>query len=210
MPNPAFETVDPPYTSFRFEVVLSLNTPLPGITSPLCSAAFADCDGLEMSMEPKTVREGGNNGVQTHLIGPVSYSQVTLKRGMTANLDLWRWFAAATQPGRDATASGQVTMMDSSGTPRIVFKLTDCLPVKMRGPSLNAKDGLVAIEELQMVYAKLEVLPAGADGIGIGIGISADFTAGISAGISAGVGASASVGGSASAGLSASASFELG
>jgi phage tail-like protein len=190
MANPAFETVESPYTSFRFEVVLELSQPSSGITNPICNAAFAECDGLEMSMEPKLIREGGQNLVQHHRVGPVSYSQLTLRRGMTANLDLWRWFADAAQPKHDPTANGQVIVMDAAGTPRIIFKLTECLPVKLRGPSLNAKDGMVAIEEMQLVYATLEVAPPGGGGVGIGIGISAGI--GISGGASVGVSISAS------------------
>jgi phage tail-like protein len=201
--NPANETVEPPYTSFRFEVVLELNSALPGVGSPICNAAFAECDGLEMSMEPKAIREGGNNAAQPHRIGPVSYSQLTLRRGMTASLDLWRWFAAAARPGQDASASGRVTLMDASGAPRITFTLLECLPVKVRGPALNAKDGMVAVEELQLVYASMEVGPPDAPSAGQGIGVSAGFTAGISAGISAGasVGGGISVGGGLSAGI---------
>ena len=32
------------------------------------------------------------------------------------------------------------------------FELTGCLPQKLKAPTLNAKDGLVAIEELQVAY----------------------------------------------------------
>lgn len=172
MSNPAFETVESPYTAFRFEVVLNLDNPPVGVTNPICNAAFAECDGLEMTMEPKAVREGGNNQEQIHLMGPVSYSQLTLKRGMTANLQLWSWFAAAGQSGRISTAQGQVTLWDASGRPCITFILTNCLPVKLRGPSLNAKDGQIAIEEMQLVYASLKVKPA--NGVGSG-GQNADL-----------------------------------
>ncbi len=207
MANPASETVDPPYTAFRFEVILNLNSPPPGVTNPVCNAAFAECDGLEMTMEPKTFREGGNNQEQHHLIGQIGYGQLTLKRGMTANLQLWNWFAAAGQTGRRSTAyaQGQVTLWDASGTPRVTFVLTNCLPVKMRGPSLNAANGQIAIEEMQLVYSQMTVKPAGAAGAGLSfsagfsVGASADLTAGFSAEASAsfnaGVSASASVSG---------------
>src|SRR4029450_485331 len=141
MPNPAFETVDPPFVAFRFEVALDLDEPPAGVTNPVCNAAFAECDGLEMTMEPKTFREGGNNREQLHRIGPVSYGQVTLRRGMTPNLNLWTWFTAATQPGRRSTAQGQVTLWDADGTPRVLFILNTCLPVRLRGPSFNATHG---------------------------------------------------------------------
>jgi len=29
--------------------------------SALCNAAFAECDGLDMTMDVKSIREGGNN-----------------------------------------------------------------------------------------------------------------------------------------------------
>ena len=74
-----------PFTAFRFEVVLDLENPVGGLTNPLCDAAFAECDGLEMTMEPKTVESGGVNNRQIHLIGPAKFAQLTLKRGMTSN-----------------------------------------------------------------------------------------------------------------------------
>jgi phage tail-like protein len=188
--NPAQETIEPPYTSFRFEVVLEPNTPLPGVGSPICNAAFSECEGLEMSMEPKTIREGGNNLAQPQRIGPVSYGQITLRRGMTSSLDLWRWFAAAAKPGQDSSASGKIVVLDAGGTPRIAFTLYDCLPVRVRGPSLNAKDGTIAVEELQIVYAQLEIGPPDAGGAGLGIGVSAGFGAGVSASVSVGGGVS--------------------
>ena len=38
-----------------------------------------------------------------------------------------------------------------------MFVLHDCLPVKLKAPALNAKDGLVAIEEMQIAYAAMDV-----------------------------------------------------
>lgn len=191
-----------PLTTFRFEVVLDLDQPVPGLESPLCDAAFAECDGLDMTMQHKTVESGGVNDRQLHLIGPVSYGQVTLKRGMTANLQLWNWFAQGTVPGSVLTAHGQITLWDPAGNPAIQFTLTGCLPVKMRAPSLNAQNGLVAVEELSMVYEQLTVsMPGAAGGLGASAGVS------VSAGLSAGVSLSARAGMSASASLNASASL---
>ena len=208
MANPALETVDPPYTAFSFEVVLNLDDPPPGVTNPVCHAAFSECDGLEMSIEPKTVRSGGDNGRQYHFIGPTTYSQLTLKRGMTANLELWNWFLATTQTGRVSTAQGEVTLWDADGTPRITYVLENCLPVKMRGPSLNAQNGQIAIEEMQLVYASMFVKPAGSSsnpsiGFGFGASIGAGFSASASASlsVSGGPGLSGSIDAGATASL---------
>ena len=157
---------DYPFTAFRFDVQLHVSDPQSvGLTNPLCEALFAECDGLEMTMEPKTYKEGGNNLEQIHLPGPVSYGQLTLKRGMTANIDLWKWFNAAAgglndgQSGnkRGLTAQGLVTMRDGEGTPTLLFDLFGCLPVKLKGSPLSGKDGQVALEELQIAYRSLKI-----------------------------------------------------
>jgi len=200
-----------PFTTFRFEVVLDLDEPAAGLTSPLCDAAFAECDGLEMTMEPKTVLQGGLNRDQVQLIGPVKYSQVTLRRGMTANLQLWSWFALAAQTGRVSTAHGEVTMWNSDGTPAVVFSLQGCLPVKMRAPSLNARDGLVAVEELALVCRRLTVSAPGATAsVGFGISADASFSLGAGGSLSAGAGAGGSLSVSGGADLSASAGASAG
>ena len=186
MASPALETVEPPFVTFRFEVVMDLAEPPPGLDNPVCNAAFAECDGLEMSIEPKTFHEGGNSLEQHHLVSKVSYGQLTLRRGMTANLQLWQWMAAAAVPGKDLTAEGRITLWGADGTPQLTWVLRECLPIRMRGPSLNAKEGQVAIEEMQLVYRSLELRPAGAGGSGLSFGVSAGVSAGFSASASAG------------------------
>jgi phage tail-like protein len=195
-----------PFTAFRFEVVLDLDQPTAGLDSPLCDAAFAECDGLEMTMEPKIVESASVTNRQQRLIGPMKYGQITLKRGMTSNLQLWQWFAQ-TRPGSVLTAHGQITMWDTDATPVIQFTLQGCLPVKMRAPSLNAREGQIAIEELGLVCEQFSVSSPGDSGLALGIGITAG--AGLSASASLSVGASASAGLSLSggAGLSVGGSF---
>ncbi len=142
-----------PFTTFNFRVTLQLD----GESRPICEGEFSEVDGLEMSLAPKTIREGGNNARQIHLVGPVSYGQLTLKRGMTSNFDLWRWFGEV-QQNRALRASGEIIMLAADrSTETVRFQLTGCLPVKLRAPSLSARDGLLAIEEMQIAYEALEV-----------------------------------------------------
>lgn len=206
--DPGPEGTTSPYTAFRFQVELSLAQSVPGINGLVCRGAFSECDGLEMTMEPKAIREGGNNQEQLHLIGPISYGQLTLKRGMTGNRDLWNWFSAVGRTGRQSTANGKVVIADATGKPSLTFVLENCLPVKLRGPSLNGKDGQIAIEEMQLVYSRLSIRGAGDAGAGVSldggfsVGASADVTAGLSAGGGAGASATASASASANASVS--------
>jgi phage tail-like protein len=187
---------DTPFVAFRFDVTLLVDNAGPlGLTNPLCGASFAECDGLEMTMEPKVVREGGNNTNQIHLVGPLSYSNLTLKRGMTGNLDLWKWFnGAAGGPKRGSRATGIVLMHDASGNPTLRFTLTKCLPVKLKAAALNAKDGVIALEEMQISYDRFTIEPADAGDSGPGIGASVSLSAGISVGASLSVSGGFSLG----------------
>src|SRR5919199_2511786 len=86
----ANESVRHPFVAFNFAVEIRVD----GVAMQVCDAAFAECDGLEMTMDVKTIREGGNNNQQTRLTGPVNFGQLVLKRGMTKSFDLWDWFDA--------------------------------------------------------------------------------------------------------------------
>jgi phage tail-like protein len=142
------------FTTFRFAVEINVE----GISEEVCRAAFAECDGLEMTMEPKTFHQGGQNTEQIHLAGPVSYAQLTLKRGMSKDFGLWRWFTEMSKTDkRRLRGQASIVMLDGAGQKQITFKLKDCLPIKLRAPALNAKEGGIAIEEMQLVYSSLEV-----------------------------------------------------
>jgi phage tail-like protein len=149
-----------PFTAFNFRVEVQVA----GIGAPLANAAFSECDGLEMSMEPKTIREGGRNSGPVHMAGPVSYGQLTLKRGMTSNVDLWRWFERVNARGNGGLrGTAEVVSLAGDGvTEQLRFRLGGCLPVKLKGTPLNAKDGQIAVEEMQIAYESLELLSGGA------------------------------------------------
>ncbi|HEY2962165.1 MAG TPA: phage tail protein [Pyrinomonadaceae bacterium] len=147
----ANETVIYPFTAFNFAIEIKVE----GVAMQICDAAFSECDGLEMTMDVKTIREGGNNGKQIRLTGPINYGQVTMKRGMTATFDLWDWFnLMLTDPSLRSDAEVVVFAPDGQ-TERARFLLSRCVPVKLKAPPLNAKDAAVAIEELQLSYESL-------------------------------------------------------
>lgn len=150
----ASDLTAPPFVAFNFSVEITI-----GGGAPLCAAGFAECDGLEMNQELKTIREGGNNGVQVRLGGPTTYGMLTLKRGLTPSFDLWTWFEQAITDS-SVVAQTDVVMFDQDGiTPIVLFSLDGCRPLKLKAPPLNAKDGTVAIEELQIAYESLTCVP---------------------------------------------------
>jgi phage tail-like protein len=144
-----------PFTAFNFSVEINKA----GDSAALVAAAFQECDGLEMTMEVKTIREGGDNARQIRLNGPVALGQLTLKRGMTADFALWRWFEESVANPR-LRAEAEVVLFAADGaTERARFALTRCLPVKLKAPPLNAREGQLAIEEFSLAYETLRLLP---------------------------------------------------
>ncbi len=145
-----------PFSAFNFGVEIVRSD----ASSPLVSAAFSECDGLEMGMEIKTIREGGSNDRQIRLAGPATLGQLTLKRGMTdASFDLWKWMSDSIA---DPTlrAEAEVVLYGADGaSERARFVLSRCLPIKLKAPTLNAKDGAIAVEELQLAYERITVKP---------------------------------------------------
>jgi phage tail-like protein len=89
----------------------------------------------------------------------VTYGTLTLKRGMTQNQDIWIWFVAvADGRRRNARASGVIRQYSRSGSVvDVSYELHGCLPIKVKAPSMNAKDGIIAIEELQIAYTTMSV-----------------------------------------------------
>lgn len=154
-----------PFTNFNFSVEINVK----GVGSKLCNAEFSDCDGLDLTLDLKTIREGGNNTQQIRLLGPVNYGTVTLKRGMTDSFDLWDWFDAqqqgtASQLRNDLRGDAEIVIMSADQqTERVRYLLSKCLLAKLKAPTLNAKDGAIAIEEMQLVFESMTVKrPGGA------------------------------------------------
>jgi phage tail-like protein len=144
-----------PFIAFNFSVEIHRD----GQSGPLVGAAFAECDGLEMTMEVKTIREGGDAARAIRLSGPVSYANLTLKRGMTEDFGLWTWFRDQVGNPR-LRADAEVVMLAPDGTgERARFQLSRCLPVKLKAPALSATATAIAVEELQIAYETLKFKP---------------------------------------------------
>lgn len=122
----------------------------------LCSSAFSDCTGLEATMEPKVIKEGGRNYGAAQRAGPVTFATVILKRGMTTTRHLWKWFDVVTNQGSYAyRLAAIINMYDISGEAVLAWKLSRALPIKFKAADLSAKNTEVGIEELHLAHEGL-------------------------------------------------------
>lgn len=150
-----------PYLAFNFLITLVDSANAPG--TPLTAAqskpagGFSECSGLEMSMDIEEYKEGGNNGLTLRFPTRVKWANLRLKRGVAIADDLWLWHYGFVQ-GRVVRRDGVVTLQDEQQNPVKVWSFTRGLPVKWTGPSLNATQNQVAIEELEIAHEGLKRL----------------------------------------------------
>ena len=127
-----------------------------GGSIPLCSGAFSECTGLEATMEPKVIKEGGRNYGPAQRAGTVTFATVVLKRGVTPTRHLWQWFELLTRQGGYAhRLAATVTLYNGAGEGVLAWKLEKALPVKFKAGDLSAKGSDVVVEELHLVHEGL-------------------------------------------------------
>jgi phage tail-like protein len=150
-----------PWHVFRFQVDF-VKDPIAGGDSspvPLCSGAFSECTGLEATMEPKVIKEGGRNYGVVQRSGPVTFATVILKRGMTETRDLYNWFEMVGNGSYAYRLAATITMLDRSGGKLLSWTLEKALPVKFKAADLNAKNTEIGIEELHIAHEGMRLVP---------------------------------------------------
>jgi len=162
-----------PIIPFRFEVTFEEGAPKPAGaqsgTPELCRGAFSECTGLEATMDPKVIKEGGRNYGAAQRAGRVTFGTVILRRGLTTNRDLWRWFKLVSRGGYAYRLTATVSLRGPGGENAPVlraWRLRHCIPIKFKAPDMNATTNDVAIEELHLAHEGLELTESTAGGAG--------------------------------------------
>lgn len=144
-----------PLHVFNFEVDFQ-EDPIggsPGSSVPLCSGAFSECTGLEATMEPKVIREGGRNYGAAQRAGAVTFATIVLKRGITQTQHLWKWFDLVTnQSGYAHRLTALVKIRNQAGALVLTWRLEKALAIKFKAADLNARGTEVGIEELHLAH----------------------------------------------------------
>jgi len=155
-----------PLQVFNFQVTFKRDA-LPRSSVPggspvqLCSGAFAECTGLEATVEPKVIKVGGANYGTAQRMGRVSFATVVLKRGMTTTRDLWKWFQLVGGGAYAYRLAVEIEMRDGGGAPVLTWGLARALPVKFKAADLNARGTEIGIEELHLAHEGLTLVHPG-------------------------------------------------
>ena len=122
------------------------------------NVSFSEVSGLSVSTTPIEYREGANKEYTTFKMpGLKKYDNVTLKRGsMATDNGFYEWFntiANNTVERRDIT----ISLLNETHEPVVTWSLKNAFPIKYDGGSLNASDGPVLVESVELAYESFTV-----------------------------------------------------
>jgi phage tail-like protein len=121
----------------------------------VCSGSFAECTGLEATMEPKTIKEGGRNYGAAQRAGGTTFATVVLKRGISSNQNLYQIFNTLAIGTFAPRMQVTINLFDIDGTAIFAWQLDRAMPVKYKFADFNARNSEIGIEELHLVHEGL-------------------------------------------------------
>jgi phage tail-like protein len=133
-----------PFPAFNFAVEIE----------GLLVGGFTDVNGLESRLQTEPYREGGVNGFVHQLPTTAEATNLVLRHGLTASSALWNWYDE-TSSGVVHRKNGTVMLLDRRQIPVMWWNFRNALPVRWSGPTLDARGGEVAFEEIELAHEGL-------------------------------------------------------
>ena len=117
--------------------------------------AFRECTGMGSASDVVEYKASGDKGayVIQKVPGRMKWNNITLKRGITDAVDMWKW-RKLVEDGKmnDARKNGSVVMFSSAGEEVARWEFVRAWPSKLDGPTANAGNNEVGIEELEITH----------------------------------------------------------
>jgi phage tail-like protein len=141
-----------PLPAFNFLVqLIEVN----GLT--ITVAGFSECAGLDTTLEIQEYQEGGVNDRVHKFPSRFTFSNITLRRGVSLDPVLRLWYGNLLR-GQVERRDGLIILMNEMRLPVLAWKFERGLPVKYSGPTLNATASETAIETLEIAHEYLEIV----------------------------------------------------
>jgi phage tail-like protein len=145
MPVPKDAVTGDPLASFHFMVSIGK-----------VSGYFTEVTGIGSeteTIEYKIMSEGAKQPIIRKIPGRLKWSDITLKRGITSNMDFYEWRKQVENGSVDqARLDGTITMLSQDGIPVAEWTFLRGWPSKISGPSIKADGNEVGVEELTIVH----------------------------------------------------------
>jgi len=137
---------DDPYPAYNFQVIIT------GVSNDgkAVSGSFSEVTGLEVSLDPILYRNGSEDITQRKIPGLKKFTDITLKRGVTGDVDFWNWIVKGLN-GQVQRVSGAILLLDENRQEVMRWKFDRAWPSKFTGPALHAANNEIAIDTLVIV-----------------------------------------------------------
>lgn len=136
-----------PLVGFNFQLEVTGTAPMTGF--------FTEVSGIGSEnevVEQKVVDETGHELVKK-VPGRIKFQDVTLKRGITADMQIWVWRKLVEEGNMGAARSNMsIIMLDRDYTPVARWDFINAWPSKVTGPSVKSDDNSFGIEEVTIVH----------------------------------------------------------
>ena len=120
---------------------------------------FTECSGLGSETEIIEHKVVNNKGVEVTLKVPgrLKWENITLKRGITSNMDIWTW-RKMVEDGNvtGSRQNGSITMLDQNLVEVARWNFSNAWPVKVTGPQPKADSNEIGVEELTVAHEFIE------------------------------------------------------
>jgi len=144
---PTISNPHDPYSGFNFWVEWD------GIVH----AGFQECSGLTATRNVSDYREGTDKSLGKRKVpGLNDYPNITLKRGVTDNQEMWEWHKIL-QNGETVRRNLSIILADHKGEEKIRWNLENCWPTSWNAPDFNSTSDEVAIETMELVHEGVTV-----------------------------------------------------
>ncbi|HZY40468.1 MAG TPA: phage tail protein [Anaerolineae bacterium] len=124
----------------------------------ISQAQFRECGGLGSESQVVEYKESVKGvTVIRKQPGPIKWSDITLKRGVSDVMELWQWRKQVEQGKVDeARKNGSIVLYNQANSEIARWNFKDGWPSKLSGPQVKADASDVAIEELTITHEGME------------------------------------------------------
>lgn len=116
---------------------------------------FTECSGIGSEheiTEHKVVDKQGHEIVRK-IPGRVKFQDVTLKRGITSDMEIWDWRQKVVDGDMNGARKNiTISMLDRNYNPVALWNFFNAWPSKVTGPSLKSDDNSFGVEEVSIVH----------------------------------------------------------
>jgi phage tail-like protein len=123
----------------------------------IASITFSEVLGLDLSIDIVDYRTGTSpQSTAEKLSGLARYPNITLKRGLTQNRDLWNWVKNILD-GVPDKRNMSIVLQDGQHNDVIRWNALRAWPCRWAGPALHAGSSDIAIEAVEICHEGLEL-----------------------------------------------------